>query len=529
MRIREFTAMITRVREAWTGRNDSGVTAVLVAMMMFLLMGFAAVAVDSGILFSDRRQQQSAADGGALAAVQFAKTTLPTTNCGALSGIDYAACRGAEEAIDVVEGTLPGRYALVDWINCVDADKPVLEYTQSSTLSDCISFTYNLQKARVVLPGTDVDTSFARVIGINTVRVGAFAEAQLDLSLKGGPIPFAVGNGGSSSSQACFFAQSSGLLDIAPCTSSTEGNFGKLDLRLYGNYTMGTEQLCALLKDTRMAVNIVMGADHPMELKDVSPGVVNDNTNCPITANPVDELITWTGNASGALKAGFFDGIATPNVEGRLLCKGGLSTGPGNEYADQGFVSTECADINNNLDESVDHTPLWEYIVPGANSEVVGGACAPGGGVITNRAEMVACLDGWKAWGGAHTMALFEPTLSLSPRFAAVPILDANPGTGTGQYLITDFLPTYIETVYFKCNAGTCHIVHSPGENSDASPPVAPCPPLTADISSCGWPNNGNKNIDAVSAFVLSLDMLDPVIAEHFPFTPGTIVYNLSK
>ncbi|TDI51539.1 MAG: hypothetical protein E2O97_04890, partial [Acidobacteria bacterium] len=144
MRIREFTAMITRVREAWTGRNDSGVTAVLVAMMMFLLMGFAAVAVDSGILFNDRRQQQSAADGGALAAVQFARTTLPTTNCGALSGIDYAACRGAEEAIDVVEGTLPGRYALVDWINCFDADKPVLEYTQSSTLSHCISFTDNL-------------------------------------------------------------------------------------------------------------------------------------------------------------------------------------------------------------------------------------------------------------------------------------------------------------------------------------------------------------------------------------------------
>ena len=96
MRIREFTAMITRVREAWTGRNDSGVTAVLVAMMMFLLMGFAAVAVDSGILFSDRRQQQSAADGGALAAVQFAKTGLPTVECTGLSGTARAACRGAE-------------------------------------------------------------------------------------------------------------------------------------------------------------------------------------------------------------------------------------------------------------------------------------------------------------------------------------------------------------------------------------------------------------------------------------------------
>ncbi len=529
MSIRKLTAMITRIRETRTGRFDSGATAVLVAMSMFVLIGFAAVAVDSGILFSDRRQQQSAADGGALAAVQFARTTLPTTNCGALSGIDYAACRGAEEAIDVVEGTLPGRYALVgDWDTCVDAAKPA-EYTQSSTLSDCISFTDNLQKARVVLPGTDVDPSFARVIGINTVRVGAFAEAKLDLNLKGGPIPFAVGPGGSSGSQACFFAQSSGNLDIDPCTNSTEGNFGKLDLRLYGNDTMGTSQICSGITAARMAVNIVMGGDHPMELTGDSPGVVNDNTNCPIMANPVDELITWTGNAAGAMQTGLFDGIPTPNIEGRLLCKGGLSTGPGNEYADQGFVSAECVDINNNLDESVDHTPLWEYIIPGANSEVVGGVCAPGGGAIKNRAEMEVCLDGWKAWG-AHTMPLFEPTLSLSPRFAAVPILHANPGTGLGKYLITDFLPTYIETVYFKCNANTCDIVHSPGEDSDAFPPPSPCPnPLTSDISSCGWPSNGNKNIEAISAFVLSLDMLDPVIAEHFPFTPGTIVYNLSK
>ena len=146
--------MITRIRETWVARSESGATALLIAISMVVLMGFAAVAVDSGILFSDRRQQQSAADGGALAAVQFAKTTLPTTNCGALSGIFYAACRGAEEAINVVEGTLPGRYALVgDWDTCVDATKPI-EFDQTSTLSDCISFTSNLQKARVVLPGT---------------------------------------------------------------------------------------------------------------------------------------------------------------------------------------------------------------------------------------------------------------------------------------------------------------------------------------------------------------------------------------
>ena len=525
MSIRGLTAVISRIRETWTGRNDSGAVAVLVAASMLLLMGFAAVAVDSGILFSDRRQQQSAADVGALAAVQFAKTTLPTTNCGALSGIDYAACRGAEEAIDVVEGTLPGRYALVgDWDTCVDAGKPV-EFTQSSTLSDCISFTDNLQKARVVLPGTDVDTSFARVIGVNTVRVGAFAEASLDLNQSGGVLPFAVGPGGAGSDQACFTAQSAGTLDIAPCDTSSEGNFGKLNLYLYGNGTLNTPEICTGSNAERMSVNIVLGSDHPLEPVGVSPGIINDNTNCPLITNPVDEVETWTGNAAGAIADGFFNGIASPAWEGRLVCKDGDVT----ENPAQGFVSQDCVDINNNLPEEIDHTPLWYYITPGANSEVVGGACAPGGGAITNRDEMEACLSGWKAWPIAHTLSLFEPELNDSPRFAAVPQLDNDPGGGFGTYLITGFLPMYIETIYFKCNANTCDIVHSPGEDSDGAQPAA-CPdPLTPDISSCGWKDNGNKGIEAVSTLVMTLDMLDPVTAATFPFKPGTIVYNLSK
>jgi hypothetical protein len=72
-------------------------------------------------------------------------------------------------------------------------------------------------------------------------------------------------------------------------------------------------------------------------------------------------------------------------------------------------------------------------------------------------------------------------------------------------------------------------MVHSPGEDSDAAQPAA-CPsPLTAEVSSCGWPSNGNKGIEAVSSFVMTLDMLDPEVAENFPNQDGTIVFNLSN
>ena len=516
--------MSNRIRKTGTGRNDSGATALLVALSMVVLMGFAAVAVDGGILFSDRRQQQSAADGGALAAVQFAKTTLATTNCGALTGIDLAACRGAEEAIDVVDGTLPGRYALVgDWDTCVDAGKPA-EYTQSSTLSDCISFTDNLQKARVLLPGTDVDTSFARVIGFNSVRVSAFAEANLDLNQSGGVLPFAVGPSGASGTQACFFAQSSGNLDIDPCDTADEGNFGKLDVRLYKNSTMSTPEICSGQTAQRMSTNIVLGSDHPLELVGKSPGIINDDTNCALITNEVDEVITWTGNAAGALADGLFNGIATPATEGRIACKGGLSTSTADENPAQGFVSNQCADINSLFPEDIDHTPLWDFITPGASAES-GGACVPS---ITDRAGMDACLVAWKAWG-MHAVSLFEPELTDSPRFAAVPVLNADPGNGSGNYLITDFRPIYIETVYFKCNAFICDVVHSPGEDTNAAPPAA-CPnPMTGAITSCGWPSVGNKGIEAVSSFMLTLDMLDDETAKNFPNQEGTIVFNLSS
>ena len=509
---------------------NGGATIVLVALSLVFLMGMTAVAVDSGILFNDRRQQQSGADVGALAASQFAKTTLISGNaiCNAEVDEDFAACRGAEEALDVIDGTLPGRYSAADWLGCADASMPA-EFTQVSFLSPCINYTDNLQKVRVVLSGTDVDTAFARVIGFDSVRIGALAEAGVDLNISADVLPFAIGPSGAGGTQACFVANASVNLDIVPCDSGNSGNYGKLDIRTYGNSTLGTSEICTGSQQQRMETNINLGADHPLEVTGSSPGIDNDVANCPTFTNPVDEVQTWTGNSAGALKAGLFNGIGSPAFEGRLACKAPISTDTGGENPARGFVSNECADVNNNLAEDIDHTPLWDFVVPGANAEVVGGACAPGGGVITDRAEMDACLAGWNAWPGAHTISLFDQALTKSARFAAVPILNADPSGGAGNYLITDFRPVYIETTYMGCTGFSCSVVHSPGEDDDATPPAS-CPnPLTAADTSCGWLSNGNKNIAAVSAFMMTMDMLDPITAATFPFTPGTIVFNLSK
>lgn len=504
--------------------GERGATAIMVAMALLLLMGFAAIAVDAGIAYSERRQQSSASDVGSLAALQFARTSLGTPAvCTGLVGKDLAACRGAVEALDVIDGTVPGRYTSADWTACTDPDDDSLGYTQDSHLSDCISFTANLQRSRVVLPGTDVDTAFAAPLGFDSVGVDAFAEAGLELDIVGGVLPFAIGPSGSGSDQACFTAgdTANDNLDISPCASGTEGNYGKLNLRLYGNENYGTPTICSGSNAERMSTNIAAGSDHPLEPASKSPGtIVNDVTNCSDITNPVDQVETWTGNAQGAISDGLIFGTSNPTLEGRMLCKDGSEV-----YPLGTFNSRDCERINNNHPQEFDHTPLWDYINPGANSEAQGGGCDPGAWTKKGRDKMQQCLANWKAWPGSHTTSLFTEDILESPRFAGIPILNSDPGGGTGSYLITKFQPVYLETIYLGCNGVTCSTVHSPGEASTGS-----CPsPITAADWSCGWPGNGNKIFEAMTAFTLTLDMLPDSIAEKFPYQDGTIVYNLYK
>jgi hypothetical protein len=506
-----------------TDDRERGASAILVAVSLLVLIGFAAIAVDGGIAYDDRRQQQSAADVGALAALQFAKTTLSTINCGALSDEARAACRGAEEAMDVIEGTLPGRYPLASWQACTDPNKPA-EYTQGSTISPCINFTDNLQKSRVVLPGTDVATTFARVIGFDSISVGAFAEAGFEMDIVGGVMPFAVGPSGAGSDQACFFAGDSPLLDADPCTAGSRGNYGKLNLRTYGNDSYGTPLICSGSTAERMEINIVTGSDHPLEPEWREAGEVNDNTNCAIITNPVDEVETWTGNAASAISRGLFRGITTPVLEGRLLCKGSLSTDQTNEdYPLGSYKSTDCETVNNTYPEALDHSPLWDYIKPGAPGTGIGQACAPG--QLRDRESMAACLTWWRGNAPANS-DLFTDDIATSPRFGGVPILDSDPDSGFSSYLITEFRPVYIETIYLGCSGPVkCSTVHSPGEISSG-----PCPsPITATDTSCGWPGGGNKILEAITSYVLTLDMLSEDLAAKFPYQEGTIVYNLSR
>lgn len=507
--------------------EDRGASAILIAFASVVLMGFAAVAVDAGLAFEDRRQQQSAADVGALAALQFARTGLASSHpdCAGLTGSAFAACRGAEEALAVVDGTLPGRYPDTsatgepDWDTCTDSNKPG-EFTVASAISDCISFTANFQKSRVLLPGTDVDTSFARVIGFDSVFVDAEAEASLDLDQSADVLPFAVGPTGALANQSCLFANSSSVLDIDPCNGPEEGNFGKLDLALYGNASYGTPQICGNSNSSlKIATNIIMGADHLIEVDGATPGTVNDFSNCPVLSIPVDNLFTQTGNSENGIAQGLWGAVTSPAWEGRIRCKDG-DTGEGANVSPTS--SWPCVAVNNQMPESLDDTPLWHYLRTPVTDVNPAGSCDS----VSTRQEMETCLQAWRDYG-AHsaTSSLFKASLETAPRFGAVPKLDSDPSNGTGDYDVVDFIPTYLETIYLKCNANTCDVVHSPGEAGTS----ACANPLDPMVNSCGMPSTGNKNMTAMTGFMLRFDMLHPDTQARFPGADGTVVFNLSK
>lgn len=503
---------------------ERGATAILVAISLLLLMGMAALAVDVGGSFDDRRQQQSAADVGSLAAVQYANTnhTLPAV-CAAMGSLTAkAACRGAVEAKAVVAGTLKGRFTDANWTACNDPGDDSAGYTVGSGVSDCISYTVGLQKARVVLPTTQVATTFGRVLGVTSIGISSTAEAGADVNTSSDVIPFALGPTGAGGTQACMFANPTDNLDIAPCNGPVEGNFGFLDIAYYGNLTTGTTTTCTGDTQDRLAGNLILGADHPLDIWEAGPPpetVRNDVAYCQaaiFTASP-NEVATQTGGSNTGLENGLFYGEPSIGGEGRLMCKSG------SEVLPIPRTSLACVDVANNFPQFLDSSPLWDYLNPAAPSES-SGACATGS--IDTRQEMELCLVDWDLWPSTHLIPLFEADLLDSPRFAAVPELEFDPSNGTGDYLILGFKPVYLETIYMGCNANGCDLVYSPGETNN---PIN-CPAvLLPSINTCGVRMNGHRNLRAMSAFIIDLDMLHQDILDHWPSQPGVIQYNLVK
>lgn len=145
------------------GRDDDGergAIAVLVALLLVVLLGFAALAVDAGLLYSERAQVQNGSDAAALAIAQKCAANTSDPNCSTTSPL----------ATDVANK------------NAIDG------------LNNVKSINLDLTNRKVTVTGgaqqsggaaNAVSLFFARVMGVNTSNVVTTSTVQWGSALAG--------------------------------------------------------------------------------------------------------------------------------------------------------------------------------------------------------------------------------------------------------------------------------------------------------------------------------------------------------
>lgn len=144
-----------RLRSAWCAARadrERGAVSIMVAFLMVLLLGFAAIAVDVGVLYAERAQLQNGADAAALAMAQKCARDLNGPLCTESSGvaIDYA----NKNSLDNLSN-----------VQSVGLDKAAGKVTVKTGAQE---------------PGGEANTVslfFANALGVPTAEVGAVSSA----------------------------------------------------------------------------------------------------------------------------------------------------------------------------------------------------------------------------------------------------------------------------------------------------------------------------------------------------------------
>lgn len=154
-------------------RDERGAILVIAALVLTALLTMSALAVDLANARQQQRQAQGSADAAALAAAQ----DLPDPAAVVATAKAYAA-----ENFDV---------SAAAWAGCDDPGH-LTELPDIGSGNSCISIDEAFSRVRVKVPFRSVETSFARVIGIDEVPVSGAATAEAKLTRDDRIIPATV-------------------------------------------------------------------------------------------------------------------------------------------------------------------------------------------------------------------------------------------------------------------------------------------------------------------------------------------------
>lgn len=481
--------------------EESGIAIVMVAISLTLLLLFVAVAIDAaGLGYNERRQDQSAADVAALAAVQYTSTAFSIDPaCTSFAGLTRSRCNGAAEAMKVANATLDDP-SLADWTDASRCPGRPASFVESP-LTPCVAFNANNQRAWVRIPLIEKATSIAKAVGFDSIATTAAAVAGTSLDFPGGVLPFLVPGNAAGADYNCLKTGSNP--SFGPCDGSTTGNFGAMDFYLYGNEDLLYTERCTGDTNGRFNANVARGIDHPLGIHPTGSGSGRiDRDHCPDFGAMPDMVYAETGNID--IEPGFlYGGTAYSAVPypGRLQKDSGgfLVRGP------QGAT----------LAAKVDHTPVWSFL----RSDLGGTACDPS--VVDTPAEMLTCI----AWAKSASRVIFRDDIVEAQRFGWTPsVYEADFGSGSSvPYHVKGYLPVYLDTTFFGCSASRCEIMHTPGV---ADMGVCPSSPTESQIT-CGTPGSGTKDLLAITAYIFDASVVPDVAKQPSPGSANQRSFNL--
>ncbi len=519
------------------GANERGAIAPIFALILVILLIFAALTTDLGAAWAVRRTAQATVDAAVMAAATEYLRLLPPDEQ-----------KTVELVLDYVNRNSPNPEPawtdlIPEWLDCADPDRPSgfvsLAWDTDGDAVDevfeCISFdTAGLLRVR--LPDIDVETSFAKIINIDSISISATAVAEIRYIENQIVLPFSLPADFVVGSEQCLATPPSGLLpgDVVPCSGPAQGNFGLLDSPWFGAGDPHFTDAQGCPNDpnfnTRAPHNLAIGLDHiitpwpdPATLPPDGTSLGNNHEGADDCSNAIADNAPYvlnpqpgdTQTASG--KALLNDGLLGDDPSPTTASLPGRLRQPTPALPDLPVVESRITFTTNTGSYDVDNVGLWEYL--DQDTIKYNSPCSDstkGYGGLTGRQltdQMILCLGS----GDAQ----FIGELLDSPRFSVVPVLNYQQGAQYGNkwWAVKELWPVYLQTSWYDCSSGgfpECRfqpsdfalthgagnpysILFNPGEG-EASP----------QTSSGGTPTANNFQIMGTSGLALNWGWFDP-------------------
>jgi hypothetical protein len=531
--------------------REAGAALPFLAVVLVVLFGFAALAIDLGYGWAERRTAQLSADAAVLAAAVEFQTPGADPQSAVLQALNYT------------DTNLDRLLQASDWVACADADALDITAADLGLLpaTQCISFNNAGDEIRVKVPPYDIETFFATVIGFDTITVSAAANATIIIpTLSSGP-PFVVLDGTSAGDQVCLRSSSSGpalpgqwigngpgpspgpadatqplASEVGytpdPCDEFDASSqfFGTLHPFTYEDPTPASpDQSCKQTATIDFA--IAEGIDHnlsswePDYPAQAATQTRLDGAGCPVGPPQLwpNSMATQTGFTASVLRCGL------------LSTNGGVcSNGPqfdGRQYQARFQQGSAVQSTYQFAGEDMENEPLWNFLR--TSLDTVGGLPAACSQVYSNRSNalwdyfdkkeaLISCLEAWNQgdpW-------IFDASLLDSSHFAFIPKLAEN-SLSSSPVHFNSFVPAWLQKIYQQGNLS-------------GSPDPMCWSQAEGTPGNAGWYwheagqpfdcGQSNQNVDRVSAIVLDCAMLPTSTcrADINPSDPGGIpVYEI--